>query len=258
MKITYFERLVIEEIYDDEIYEEYLERNMAKIDCEINEDRNLTEVEIEHFETSTLEYLEEIAKIEFLDDENLKERVLKGDIDSKDEVITKSLRIPVLAGIILLKNGVNYLDLIQEGTIALIHSVEKFPSSGYKSFEDYAKINIFRRMIIYINERLQESKAEFIAHFHSLEEEFDEREDVMEELENKIKNIKEIEYNTLFSSLNKQEVEVLEKFYGLKNGKRESMYQIEESLKLEKGQGQELFQKAINKISNFEGEFFII
>ena len=113
-------------------------------------------------------------------------------------------------------------------------------------------------MIIYINERLQESKAEFIAHFHSLEEEFDEREDVMEELENKIKNIKEIEYNTLFSSLNKQEVEVLEKFYGLKNGKRESMYQIEESLKLEKGQGQELFQKAINKISNFEGEFFII
>nr|MBP6323130.1 hypothetical protein [Fusobacteriaceae bacterium] len=121
MKITDFEKLVIEEIYDDEIYEEYLERNMAKIDCEINEDRNLTEVEIEHFETSTLEYLEEIAKIEFLDDENLKERVLKGDIDSKDEVITKSLRIPVLAGIILLKNGVNYLDLIQEGTIALIH-----------------------------------------------------------------------------------------------------------------------------------------
>lgn len=258
MKITDFERLVIEEIYDDEIYEEYLERNMAKIDCEINEDRNLTEVEIEHLESSTLEYLEEISKIKFLDDEKLIEKVLKGDVDSKDEVITGSLRIPVLAGIILLKNGVNYLDLIQEGTIALIQSVEKFSNSGYKSFEDYAKVNIFRRMVIYINERLQETKAEFIAHFQSLKEEFDDREDVIEEIENKIKKIKEIEYNILFSSLNKQEVEVLERFYGLKDGKRDSMYQIEESLKLEKGQGQDIFQKAINKISNFEGEFFRI
>ena len=110
MRITNFENFVIDEIYDEDLYEEYLERNILKIDDEITEDRVLSEMKIDYLETSTLEYLEEISKVDFLSDEALGEKAMKGDVDSKDEVITKSLRIPILLGIILLKNGINYLD----------------------------------------------------------------------------------------------------------------------------------------------------
>lgn len=258
MRIADFENFVISEIYDEELYEEYLERNILKIDDEITEDRILSEMKIDYLETSTLEYLEEISKVDFLSDEELREKALKGDVDSKDEVITKSLRLPILLGIILLKNGINYLDLTQEGTIALIEAIGKFPNSGYKSFEDYIKINVVRKMVIYTNERLQESKAEFIKHFEVLKEEYEDRSDVVEGINDKIKTIENINYNSLFNCLDKNEIKIIERFYGLKDGKRESMLQIEEKLGLGKGKGQDIFQKAINKISNFGGELFTI
>lgn len=258
MRLIDFERFVLSEIYDEEIFEEYLERNILNIEEELDHHRISEKTEFEHFEVSTLEYLEEISKIGFYSDEYLMKELSKKGIEVTDDVITKSLRIPVYCGMLLLKEGMDYLDLMQEGSIGLIEAIKSFPTSGYKSLEEYAKIKIMRRMIIFTNERLCENKAEFIRYFENIKEEYEERGDVIEEVDRKIENINEMTYLTLHNVLSEIELKVLERYYGLKEEKRASIFEIEELLNLEKGKGEEIFQICINKISKFGGEFFSI
>lgn len=258
MKLIDYEKLVLEDLYDDDVYEEYLERNIISVEESCLGHEIIEEDIVEHLEISTLEYLEEISQIEFCSDEEFAKLLNNGEIESRDQVINRSLRIPVYIGMNMLKEGVDFLDLIQEGNIALILSAAKFSSSGYKSFTDYAKASIIRRMIVFINEKLQENKAEFIKYFEGLIEEYEEREDVIEELTNKMINIEKMDYLMLKNRMSELEISVVEKYYGFKDGKRQSMYEIEKFFNFEKGQGELIFQKSIDKLSKFGGVFFKI
>ncbi len=86
-------------------------------------------------------FLKEIGKIKLLtyEEENeLSERMLKGDEEAKKQLIESNLRLVVSIAKKYIGRGMHFLDLIQEGNLGLIKAVDKFDQSkGYK-FSTYA------------------------------------------------------------------------------------------------------------------------
>ena len=116
-----------------------------------NYEKDLTEVElegkkVENFEdhVTTINGLDEyISKLpkELLtkgQEEELFEKIKNGDIEAKNEVITKNLRLVISEAKKYVGSGMDFLDLIQEGNIGLITAIEKFDiAKGYR-FSTYA------------------------------------------------------------------------------------------------------------------------
>ncbi len=86
-------------------------------------------------------YLHEIGKIPLLTAEEeviLAKRILKGDKEAAQLLITANLRLVVSVAKKYIKNGLELLDLIQEGNMGLMKAVEKFDyKKGFK-FSTYA------------------------------------------------------------------------------------------------------------------------
>jgi len=86
-------------------------------------------------------FLKEIGKIKLLtyEEENeLAERMVKGDKKAKQQLIESNLRLVVSIAKKYIGRGMSFLDLIQEGNLGLIKAVDKFDQTkGYK-FSTYA------------------------------------------------------------------------------------------------------------------------
>lgn len=116
-----------------------------------NYEKDLTELElegkkVENFEdyVTTINGLDEyISKLprELLtkgQEEELFKKIKNGDIEAKNEVITKNLRLVISEAKRYVGSGMDFLDLIQEGNMGLIKAVEKFDiAKGYR-FSTYA------------------------------------------------------------------------------------------------------------------------
>lgn len=65
-------------------------------------------------------------------------RAKKGDRDAKQEIIEANLRLVVPIAKKYHRQGIDFMDLIEEGNLGLMHSIDKFePSKGYR-FSTYA------------------------------------------------------------------------------------------------------------------------
>lgn len=257
MNIKEFEKLIIQSLYEDGDFYEFINENAVDFEENLREQKNTKYENYDNLETGTLEYFEEISQIGFLKEEELNKK-LENVEENIEEIVTKNLRLVLKIGMLFLKEGIDYMDLVQEGTVELINCVKNFEQSRYLEFEKYAKINIARKMIIYINERLEENKSEFLRYFENTREEYSDKEDIVEELTKKIKIIKSINFSNLYNTLNDLEFKIVEKYYGLNEEKSYSMFEIEKMFNLEKGNAEGIFQNAINKLSKFGGEFFKI
>jgi RNA polymerase primary sigma factor len=86
-------------------------------------------------------YLRSIGKVHLLTAEEevaLAKRIERGDVSAKQQMIEANLRLVVSIAKGYLGRGMNFLDLIQEGSLGLIRAVEKFDyRRGYK-FSTYA------------------------------------------------------------------------------------------------------------------------
>jgi RNA polymerase primary sigma factor len=86
-------------------------------------------------------YLRSIGKVPLLTAEEevaLAKRIERGDVSAKQQMIEANLRLVVSIAKGYLGRGMNFLDLIQEGSLGLIRAVEKFDyRRGYK-FSTYA------------------------------------------------------------------------------------------------------------------------
>lgn len=86
-------------------------------------------------------YLKDIRKYKILDKEEEKillEKAKTGDVESKNKLIVCNLRLVVSVAKNYMSKGMNFIDLISEGNLGLIHAIDKFDlSKGYR-FSTYA------------------------------------------------------------------------------------------------------------------------
>lgn len=90
---------------------------------------------------STSAYLKEIGQYKLLTEDEefvLGMRMKNGDLQAKEEFINANLRLVVRIAKKYLGNGIEFLDLIQEGNIGLIQAVEKFDVELGFRFSTYA------------------------------------------------------------------------------------------------------------------------
>lgn len=116
-----------------------------------NYEKDLTELElegkkVENFEDNVTtingldEYISKLPK-ELLtkgQEEELFKKIKNGDIEAKNEVITKNLRLVISEAKKYVGSGMDFLDLIQEGNMGLIKAVEKFDLKKECRFSTYA------------------------------------------------------------------------------------------------------------------------
>ncbi|WP_163470248.1 RNA polymerase sigma factor RpoD/SigA [Fusobacterium sp. IOR10] len=86
-------------------------------------------------------YLKDIRKYKILEKSEEEELLLKakaGDSEAKNQLILCNLRLVVSVAKNYMSKGMNFIDLISEGNLGLIHAIDKFDlSKGYR-FSTYA------------------------------------------------------------------------------------------------------------------------
>lgn len=107
----------------------------TKSDTEINRE------EISSYsEDSTKQYLNEVAQIPFLTNDEqteLLEKIAKGDSAAKQKLVKSYLRLVVTIAKYYTNRGIPFLDLVQEGNIGLINAVNKYDISKKTNFTSY-------------------------------------------------------------------------------------------------------------------------
>lgn len=124
------------EIDDDEISED--EKESASIDVDNLESLETSDVKVND---SVKLYLKEIGRVPLLkasEEQELAKRILQGDLEAKNQLITANLRLVVSIAKHYIGRGMLFLDLIEEGNLGLIKAVEKFDYTKNFKFSTYA------------------------------------------------------------------------------------------------------------------------
>lgn len=276
MKITEFEKKALELKSEKEFVEFLNKEKNLKLEKESVDIRKEEKVEENSYviEEIVSEYLEEISYIQQLSQKEIDELVSTLDEDESVEKLSNgSLREIANIAFDYLISGIDYLDLVQEGTIGLMQGIENYkPSNG--NIVEYLEFWIRRAMLHFINERVENDKIMYKTFFtkkrdevleHEIVEELEENEEKNEEinettesLNKKIAYVDEVDYTKISRKLSHLDEEVLKRYYGLIGEKRESLFEIENELNLERGSGEKIFEEALAKISLGGGRTFKI
>ncbi|MBC2851978.1 sigma-70 family RNA polymerase sigma factor [Cetobacterium sp. 8H] len=272
MKLTDFEQQVLLKYKNDEDFIKFLKENPGlSLELPTVDLRKEEKVEENNYvvESVTTEYLEEISHIQQLSKEQIDE--LLESLDEEESVHTLvegNLREVASIAFDYLVSGIDYLDLIQEGNIGVIKALDSYrPSNG--DILSYIKLWIRKEMLFFVDEKVQTEKYMYKGYFLKRQEELieheivaelegEDSEDPMEELSQeekseiigeKIASLEDINISSLPKKMSHTEEDILKRFFGLIGEKRESLFEIENSLDLKRGEGEKLFETAITKLS---------
>jgi RNA polymerase primary sigma factor len=139
---TNTERLLATEVSVAELEEDEVEFDHLALRSRLEElHKAEIDLSVEPSVDSLRLYLSSIGKVQLLTAEEevcLAKRIERGDVAAKQQMIEANLRLVVSIAKGYLGRGMNFLDLIQEGSLGLIRAVEKFDyRRGYK-FSTYA------------------------------------------------------------------------------------------------------------------------
>lgn len=269
MKLLSLEKYLLENNIDDEEFKKFVIKISEKLELEaLSEDRKLTDEEIDY------EY------IDFLIAETLES--LKDDVCSCEDDcgvedccgirVEKNLKKVYEMALYMLREGISYDDLTQEGIIGLIKAHELFEED--KDFKLYKDYYIAREMFNYINNYANYRKSAFkdyakheIHKNNHLKVSLKDRNKSEElkklEKENKEKHIEEIKQlekraETLFDYLNlkyrlsEREIKVVVMYYGLGGHEKKAFSQIAEATKIDDDNLDKILKEAMFKLSNVD------
>lgn len=123
------------------IIEKYCIFNNSTSQYEVFEDTNVNYEEDPNCVESVRIYLEEIGKIPLLSQEEeimLAKRVVLGDKEARDLLISSNLRLVISIAKNYVGRGLDFIDLIQEGNIGLAKAVDKYDVNFGCKFSTYA------------------------------------------------------------------------------------------------------------------------
>ena len=269
MKLLSLEKYLLKNNLDDEKFKKLVSEISEKLELEVvSEDRKLTDEEIDY------EY------IDFLIAETLES--LKDDVCSCEDDcgvedccgtrVEKNLKKVYEMALYMLREGISYDDLTQEGIIGLIKAHELFEED--KDFKLYKDYYIAREMFNYINNYANYRKSAFkdyakheIHKNNHLKVSLKDRNKSEElkklEKENKEKHIEEIKQlekraETLFDYLNlkyrlsEREIKVVVMYYGLDGHEKKAFSQIAEATKIDDDNLDKILKGAMFKLSNVD------
>ena len=269
MKLLSLEKYLLKNNLDDEEFKKLVSEISEKLELEVvSEDRKLTDEEIDY------EY------IDFLIAETLES--LKDDVctceddcgveDCCGTRVEKNLKKVYEMALYMLREGISYDDLTQEGIVGLIKAHELFEDD--KDFKLYKDYYIAKEMFNYINNYANYRKAAFKdyakheihkdSHLKVSLKDRDKSEELKKlEKENKEKHIEEMKQlkkraETLFDYLNlkyrlsEREIKVLVMYYGLDGHEKKTFSQIAEATKIDDDNLDKLLKGAMFKLSTVE------
>ena len=269
MKLLSLEKYLLKNNLDDEEFKKLVFEISEKLELEIlSEDRKLTDEEIDY------EYIDFLIA-ETL--ENLKDDVCTCEVDcGVDDCcgtrVEKNLKKVYEIALYMLRDGISYEDLTQEGIIGLIKAHELFEDD--EDFNLYKDYYIAKEMFNYIDNYANYRKSAFKdyaeheihkdSHLKVSMKDRDKSEELKKlEKENKEKHIEEMKHlekraETLFDYLNlkyrlsEREIAVLVLYYGLDGHKKKSFSQISEITKIDDDNLDKILKGAMFKLSNVD------
>ncbi|MDO4588451.1 MAG: sigma-70 family RNA polymerase sigma factor [Fusobacterium sp.] len=282
IKLKDLEKLIIEKYFEDEKFKEFLNENKdLKVETVV-ENIKLKDLEdLEEFtEETVIDYLDEIANLEVMSEEAEKEYFKNFYDDNRDdeELIVKYLGEVASIAFNYTRDGIAYMDIVQEGTVGLMKAISNYNPENNGEFKNYCIFWIIKEMVMFIQNKVEDIKYEFKNYFKTKKENFgkehnhkheheDEQEagevylkeeDLLPSIEAIEKREKLVEKKINFFNLNNRlslrHIDILNLYFGFGSDKRYSIYEIEEKLNLEKGQGETLFQEALIILSTVEGK----
>ena len=269
MKLLSLEKYLLKNNLDDEEFKKLVSEISEKLELEVvSEDRKLTDEDIDY------EY------IDFLIAETLES--LKDDVctcendcgveDCCGTRVEKNLKKVYEIALYMLREGISYDDLTQEGIVGLIKAHELFEDD--KDFKLYKDYYIAKEMFNYINNYANYRKAAFKdyakheihkdSHLKVSLKDRDKSEELKKlEKENKEKHIEEMKQlekraETLFDYLNlkyrlsEREIKVLVMYYGLDGHEKKAFSQIAEATKIDDDNLDKILKGAMFKLSTVE------
>lgn len=259
MTLENFEKLVFEKYRDDNDFAEFLKENPDfKLELE-RENEFLAEEEFEDEEMSgdlALNYLEEINLEEHISDEEMETLLEQLDDEStREKIVVDSLVMSARLGLYFCRQGIEYLELVQEGTMGAIKALNNYTFDA-GSFKRYLALWIGREMALAVEEKFEQTKTEFM--YYMTKTDMEHMEITEEEKEKKIKAVEETAIENIPFKLGEKEIKIIEMYFGLEGDKRYSIYDIEKELSLVKDMGEGAFCNALAKISSMSGRMFVI
>lgn len=280
MKISNFEKYIVEnEIFDNDLIK-LLENINESLEYEYNSTRKLSEEEIdyEYFDEFIVEFIESSIFDNENKDECESESCACGHHHHtqhinymKEERFNQSMREVHTMAMYLLREGISYIDLVQEGLVGLAKA-----NNFYIENSDFMKYKLYfvaKEMIAFIKEQIIYKKSAFKQYIEAEKEkeiklklspkvrlkerdeeikkaETEKREEhkkEIERLEELTKNL--FEYHNLKYRLSIREIEVLALYFGLDNKGRKNFSDIEKSLGIELNIVDKLLKESIYKLS---------
>ena len=254
MKLLSLEKYLLENNIDDEEFKKLVIKISEKLELEaLSEDRKLTDEEIDY------EY------IDFLIAETLES--LKDDVCSCEDDcgvedccgtrVEKNLKKVYEMALYMLREGISYDDLTQEGIIGLIKAHELFEED--KDFKLYKDYYIAREMFNYINNYANYRKSAFkdyakheIHKNSHLKVSLKDR-DKSEELKKLEKRAETLfDYLNLKYRLSEREIKVVVMYYGLDGHEKKAFSQRAEATKIDDDNLDKILKGAMFKLSNVD------
>ena len=269
MKLLSLEKYLLKNDINDEEFKKLVIEISEKLELEAFwEDRKLTDEEIDY------EYIDFLIAetLESLKDDVCKCEVECGVPDCCGTRVEKNLKKVYEIALYMLREGISYEDLTQEGIIGLIKAHELFEDD--KDFKLYKDYYIAREMFNYTNNYANYRKSAFKDYAEneihkdshlkvSLKDKNKTEELKKLEKENKEKHIEEMKYlekraETLFDYLNLKyrlsgrEIKVLVLYYGLDGHSKKTFSQISEITKIDEDNLDKILKGAMFKLSNVD------